>query len=105
MGVKWGPFIPSYYHKYPISLAYRLKKHYSFMTMLVHTSAKHATNVSMSLIETLVHDGINKRRSMEEKSFIIMLVILLRYLLPPMTVTLPQSLVTNLLNLRRRNKR
>ena len=53
----------------------------------------------MSLVEALVHDGVDEGRAVEEQPLVLLLVVLLAHLLAPVHVALPQPLVAHLLNL------
>lgn len=63
------------------------------------TCPKHAPDVGVSLIKAFVHNSVKEGRPMEEESLVVMAVVLLGHFLLTMTVFLPQSLVTYLLNL------
>lgn len=69
-------------------------------TMLrkIDASAKHSTNVGVSLIETLLHDRIYKRAAMEEHSFTRLRSILISYLVASVCISVPELTILHLLD-------
>ena len=65
----------------------------------VNTSSKHSTNVSMTLVEALLDDGVDEWGSMEEHPFVALVVIFLSHFASPMRISLPEFHVTDLLDL------
>lgn len=69
------------------------------MLRKVYSSPEHATYVGVSFVETLLHDGIDERRSMEQHAFIRLVVVLFSDLLSSVIVAFPQFAVLYFLNL------
>ena len=51
-----------------------------------HTCAEHSSNVSVSLIETLLDDRVDKRRSVEQHPFVALVVVLFSYFTPAVRI-------------------
>ena len=64
------------------------------------TCPKHPSDISVSLIETFVHNGVNEGWPVEEQTFVFVPVVLLRHLFPPVAVALPETFVADFLDLR-----
>lgn len=66
----------------------------------INSGPKHTANVSMSLVETLLHDRINKWTAVEKHPFAGLVAVLLRNLATAMRVALPELAVLHLLDLK-----
>lgn len=66
----------------------------------INASSEHSADISVSLVEALLHDGIDERRAVEEHPLARLVAVLLGHLLPPMGVPFPQFPVLHLLNLK-----
>lgn len=66
---------------------------------MIPTCSKHSSNISVSFVESLLHDSVNKWRSVEEKSFVALPTVLISYLATTVAISFPQSSIANFLDL------
>lgn len=64
----------------------------------VDARAEHTTDVGMTLVESLLHDGIDEGRSVEKHPFARLVSVFLGYFLPPVDVSFPQFTVLDFLH-------
>lgn len=55
----------------------------------IYPSPEHAPDVRVSLVEPLLHDRIDKRRTMEEHPFVALVRVLLGHFMSAVTISFP----------------
>ena len=65
----------------------------------INARSKHASNIGMPFIETFLHNGIDKRRSMKQHTFVALVMIFFRHFTSAMRISFPKLDVANLLDL------
>lgn len=67
--------------------------------MIYYTCTEHPSDIRVTLIETLLHYGVNKRRSVKEESLVCLAAVFFGHFAPAMTIAIPQAAIANFLNL------